>query len=111
MSDAIVAVTDDSFESEVIQSEIPVVIDLWAPWCGPCRMVAPTMEALATANAGSIKVAKLDVDQAPQVAARLGIASIPTVVFFKNGEEVVDLRLIGVKSAADYQQAVDRLLG
>ncbi len=110
MSDAVIAVTDDSFESEVVQSEIPVVIDLWAPWCGPCRMVAPTIEALAATNAGSVKVAKLDVDQAPQTAARLGVASIPTVAFFKGGEEVVDLRLIGVKSAADYQQAVDKLI-
>jgi thioredoxin len=111
MSDAVTAVTDETFESEVLQSQIPVVIDLWAPWCGPCRMVAPTIETLATENAGRVKVAKIDVDQCPQTAARLGVASIPTVAFFKDGEEVVDLRLIGVKSPADYQQTLDKLLG
>ena len=79
-------VTDATFESDVLQSTKPVVVDFWAEWCGPCRMVAPEIEKLATKYAGSVEVRKLDVDANPQTAMRYGIMSIPTVAMFAPGQ-------------------------
>jgi thioredoxin 1 len=82
------AVTDESFEQEVLQSGVPVLVDFWAPWCGPCRMVAPVVEEVANQFEGQVKVVKLDTDQNPNVASQYGIRSIPTLMIFKGGQKV-----------------------
>jgi len=86
MSANVQEVTDATFEADVLQSDKPVVVDFWAEWCGPCRMVAPEIEKLAAKYAGTVEVRKLDVDANPQTAMKYGIMSIPTVAMFKPGE-------------------------
>lgn len=96
--------TDDMFEQEVLKSDVPVLIDFWAAWCGPCRMIAPIVEELANEYEGKAKITKLDVDNNQNTAQQYGIRSIPTILIFKGGE-VVD-SIIG---AVPKQQIVDRL--
>lgn len=81
-------VTDGTFEAEILQSEIPALVDFWAPWCSPCKMVGPIIEQLSTEFAGQVKIAKMNVDQAPMTPTRYGIRGIPTVILFKGGQEV-----------------------
>lgn len=83
-----VAVTDSSFEQDVINSEVPVLVDFWAPWCGPCRMVAPVVDEIAEQYEGKVKVVKLNTDENPNVASQYGIRSIPTLMIFKGGQRV-----------------------
>jgi thioredoxin 1 len=86
MSANVQEVTDATFDTDVLENEKPVVVDFWAAWCGPCRMVAPEIEKLAEKYAGSVEVRKLDVDANPQIAMRYGIMSIPTVAYFQKGQ-------------------------
>ena len=86
VSEDILNVTDASFEEEVLKSELPVLVDFWAVWCGPCRMVAPTVESMAQEYAGKLKVAKVNVDENQAIPAQYGIMSIPTLLLFKGGE-------------------------
>lgn len=81
-----ITITDDNFETEVINSELPVLIDFWAAWCGPCKMIAPIVEELAVEYDGKVKIGKLDVDSNQQTAIKYGVRSIPTVLLLKNGE-------------------------
>ncbi|MCC7476444.1 MAG: thioredoxin [Pirellulales bacterium] len=96
---------DNNFEQEVLQSSVPVLVDFWAPWCGPCRQIAPLIEQLAGENQGIVKVGKLNVDDAPNSAQSYGVSSIPTLMLFKNGE-VID-RFVGLQPKSRLQQAID----
>ena len=102
-----VTITDETFEEEVEKSSLPVLVDCWAPWCGPCRMLAPTIDQLAEEQDGVVKVAKLNVDECPKTAQKFGIMSIPTMLIVKDGE-VVD-RMVGVQPKATIEQRLTAL--
>jgi len=99
-------VTEVDFQSQVLESDQPVLVDFWAPWCGPCRMIAPIIEQLAAENAGKAKVVKLNVDDAQNLAAGYGVNSIPTIMVFKGGQVVE--RFVGVQPKQRLQDALDR---
>lgn len=103
-----VLVTDANFAETVAASPLPVLLDLWAPWCGPCRMVAPVLEQLAREWAGRIRIGKLNVDENPRTAARFGVQSIPTLLVLEQGQEID--RMVGALPKKDIVQRLDNLL-
>jgi len=100
-----IELTDATFEADVLSSDLPVLVDFWAPWCAPCRAVSPVIEELAEDYEGRIKVGKLNIDENSETTRKYGINSIPTVLLFRDGE--VAETLVGVQSKEQYQQAVD----
>jgi thioredoxin 1 len=104
----IAQVSDASFDGDILKSQVPVLVDFWAPWCGPCRSVAPIVDDLATQYAGKIKVAKVNVDESTEIAMRYQITSIPTFILFKNGE-VAD-RALGALPRSEFVKLIDRNL-
>ncbi len=103
-SDMATQTTDTSFQSDVLQSDVPVLVDFWAPWCGPCRMVGPIIENVSAKTEGKAKVYKLNVDENPAIASRYGITGIPTVIVFRNGE--VSKQFVGVQPEQVYLSAL-----
>jgi len=104
-----VEIQDSNFDNIVLQSKTPVLVDFWAEWCGPCRMVAPVVEELAEEYDGKITFAKVDVDQNPQIAGKYGIMSIPTLIIFKGGKPVSNI--VGFRPKAELKRSMDDALG
>jgi len=105
VSDKIVHVTDDSFENEVLQSSAPVLVDYWAEWCGPCKMIAPVLDEIADEYEGRVKLAKLNIDDNPNTPPRYGIRGIPTLMLFKDGE--VEATKVGAVSKSQLTAFID----
>jgi len=105
VSDKIVHVTDDNFESEVLQSSQPVLVDYWAEWCGPCKMIAPVLDEIAAEYDGRVKIAKLNIDDNPNTPPRYGIRGIPTLMLFKDGE--VEATKVGAVSKSQLTAFID----
>lgn len=102
---SIVHITEDTFESEVIKSSTPVLVDFWAEWCGPCKMIAPVLDQVASEYAGKLRVAKVDVDSNQATAMRYGVRSIPTLILFRNG--VVEAQHVGMLSKSQLNKLLD----
>ena len=104
----VAALTEDNFDQEVLQSDLPVLVDFWAPWCGPCRAVSPVVEKVAEAFAGKLKTVKVNVDEAPGLAGKYGIRSIPSLFIFRGGE-VVD-SLVGFMQEPEIRKRVEKVI-
>ncbi len=108
MGAGIINLTDTTFDEEVKSSTEPVLVDFWAEWCGPCKMIAPTLEEIGRDYGGRLKIAKLNVDDSPDIARRFEVMSIPTLILFKDGEP--SLRIIGAKGKGQLLQEIDPFL-
>ncbi|MGR6835558.1 thioredoxin [Syntrophomonas erecta] len=106
---AVKTISLETFDQDVLKSDLPVLVDFWAPWCGPCKMVGPIVETLAADNEGKIVVGKVNVDDNRDLAVKYGIRGIPTLVFFKNGTEAK--RIVGAQSKEQLQKAIDQIIG
>jgi thioredoxin 1 len=106
-SDKVATFTDDNFEAEVLKSTQPVLVDFWAEWCQPCKLLGPTIDKLANEYDGKVKVGKMDMDSNRDVAIKYGISNIPTVILFKDGE--VATKLVGLRKEAEFKEAIDTL--
>ncbi len=107
-NDRIIHSSDQAFEKDVLQSDVPVVVDFWAPWCAPCRMIGPALEEIASEYDGKVKIVKLNVDQHNQIAGQMGVRGIPTLAFFKNGKAVNVL--VGLRPKQELKKVVDGLI-
>lgn len=105
----IVNVTSSSFATEVLQSNVPVMVDFWAAWCGPCKMIAPALDELADEFQGKAKIAKVDIDNEQDLAGQFNVRSIPTLLLFKNGQVVE--QMVGARSKNDLKASLSRLVG
>ena len=108
MSENVLQITDDNFDSEILKSETPALVDFWAAWCGPCRAIAPVVEELAESYSGKVKVGKCNVDENPQTPGQYGIRAIPTLILFKGGE-VVD-QITGAVSKSHLEEAINKVI-
>ena len=108
MANTIIHVSDENFDTEVLKSPLPVLLDLWAPWCGPCRAIAPIVDELAGEYAGKLKVAKLNVDDNPRTPTRYGVRGIPNLILFKNGE--VHQQIVGAVPKAHLIKAISTVV-
>ena len=106
MSEHVIEITENSFETEVLQSDQPVLVDFWAPWCGPCRLLGPIVEAVAAQYKGVARVVKVNVDHNVSISQRFGIKGIPTLILFQNGKEAE--RMVGAASEKAVAQMIDR---
>ena len=107
-SENVLELTDDNFEQEVLQADQPALVDFWAEWCMPCKMIAPTVEELASEYAGRVKVGKVDTDSSRDTAMKFGISAIPTLILFKNGE--VAKKFVGMQQKSELKAALDSVL-
>lgn len=108
MSDKVLEISDANFDEEVLKSDVPVLVDFWAPWCGPCRMIAPVIEELAGEYDGRVKIAKLNVDNNPQSPANFHVRGIPNLILFKNGE--VEEQIVGAVAKQEIVNAIEKSL-